>query len=238
MRLCGHDHLKEPFAREGFRLEKNTAEVCSGSKGEGSCEQFFDLERDSQLWCSIWRPSQTFSFDSEAPISTLEGKSSFEHTKQQAIQLRQFRKAYSYAVKAATEAMTCGRFVLVEIQYDSQLWESIEVKELLSLEVQCAYFCPCCWGGQKRGAQCLVDSIPGVDRAMASSYCWYHSLRESLEVNGVCPWPEKASGCLAQILRGRKIQHQQHSCGVLKPSLRNLQLPKDQLAWIWAPASP
>ena len=119
-----------------------------------------------------------------------------------------FSLGSSYAVKAATEAMTCGRFFLAEIQYGSQLWESIGVKELLSLEVQCAYFCPCCWGGQRRGAQCLVRNIPGVDRAMACSYCSCQSLRESLEVNEVCPWPEKASCCLVQSLRGRKSRRQ------------------------------
>ena len=242
LRLCDHKDLKEPFAREGLRLEENAAGACSDSKGEGSLQQLCDLERDSQLWCSIWRPSQTFSFDSRAPISTLEGKSSFGHTRQQAIQLRQFRKAYSYAVKAATEAVTCGRFFLLEIPYDSQLWESTEVKELLSLDVQCTYFCPCCWGGQKRGAQCLVHNIPGVGRAMASSYCWCQSLRESLEVNEVCPWPEKASCRLAQILKsladeemllpaGKKEQTPANTVvAFLKPSLKNLQLQKDELA--------
>lgn len=133
------------MAREGLRPEKNAAEVCSGSK-----EDEKDLANRSpgvqsgghRKLCLLTQTRLSRLSKVSPPSGTHKNKP--------------FSLGSSYAVKAATEPMTCGRFFFVEIEYGSQVCQSIEVKELLSLEVQCAYFCPCCCGRQKRGAQCWV----------------------------------------------------------------------------------
>ena len=143
-----------------------------------------------------------------------------------------FSLGSSYAVKAATEAMTCGRFFLAENPVrQPNSWESIEVKELLSLEVQCAYCCPCCWGGQRRGAQCFGTQY---------SRCWQSNGLLLLLVSVTprifgsqwsLPMARKSILLFSPESAGKKEPTPANTVvAFLKPSLRNLQLQKDQLA--------